>query len=288
MVVGNGFFTDTIEDAILEMKQRTNCDVRKMPYPTMRNISYYLSINGDLFGIQKIANRYITRENKRNKSGIGFYLRVQESPRKQIRVPLILAIYNTYVAEEWTETELEFKNGNVYDTSIQNIQPKQNLIPKEWTERMFLLKDVYSTYFNKVCRYANYVSGIDMEDAKDVAQNTFLYLCTDGYKECAHMDERFVGLWCKFAKLKAFDKAKFGHRFVEDAESVGNRGNNGYEVDLIGVLQGKKQRDYLRMYIDGDTPTEIADIHNVGSSSVRCSVSRSLQFLRRYLRKERI
>ena len=37
MVIGNGFFSDTKDDALREMTQRSGCEVRHLPFPTIGN-----------------------------------------------------------------------------------------------------------------------------------------------------------------------------------------------------------------------------------------------------------
>ena len=61
----------------------------------------------------------------------------------------------------------------------------------------------------------------------------------------------------------------------------------GYEVDLIHVQPGIKRAKYLMMWLQSHTPTEIAEECNSTISNVGSSVTRSIQFLRRYLRHER-
>lgn len=288
MVIGNGFFADTKEDARAEMQKRKGCKVEPVPFPTIGNIIYYVSEQGDLFGVQKVADKFIAREKKPTRYKIGYSARMSTAQHKEARIPLQLIVWNSFVAKQWTDTELEFKNGNQYDVSVSNLQPKKKEVPKEWTDRMQHLSQIYDKFFNHVCWYANYVSNLDIDDCKDIAQNAFMYLCTDGYRECAYMDERFVGLWCKVAKLRAYDKINFGFRFAEDVERISGGIRNGYEVDLIEVLPGEKQKQYLRLYIEGNTPTEIAKLMGVTLGSVSSSVTRSIKYLRKYLHNERL
>ena len=286
MVIGNCFFADTKEDARAEMQKRKGCKVEPVPFPTIGNIIYYVSEQGDLFGVQKVADKFIAREKKKTRYKIGYSARMSTAPHKEAWIPLQLIVWNSFVAKQWTDTELEFKNGNQYDVTVSNLQPKKKEVPKEWTDRMQKLASIYDSNFVRVCWYANYVSGLDMEECKDIAQNAFMYLCTDGYREHAYEDERFVGLWCKVAKLRAFDHLKFGYRFAEDIEQISGSMHNGFEFDLIEVLPGEKQKQYLRLYIEGNGPTEIAEICGSTRNTVASSVTRSLQYLRKYLHNE--
>ena len=53
------------------------------------------------------------------------------------------------------------------------------------------------------------------------------------------------------------------------------------------LQSGEKRSTYLRMWAEGNTPTEIAEVCGCKPSTVSASVSRSIQFLQRYFRKEK-
>lgn len=72
MVIGNGFFCDTLDDAIQEMGLMAQSKVALLPLPVNGNIEYYISDNGHTFGVQKIGDRYIVRHKKN--------IRVKTSP----------------------------------------------------------------------------------------------------------------------------------------------------------------------------------------------------------------
>ena len=71
MVIGNGFFSDTKEDALREMTDRAGCKVVKSNFPTIGNIEIYVSERGDLYGQQRIQGKCLTRTKKPEKTGIG-------------------------------------------------------------------------------------------------------------------------------------------------------------------------------------------------------------------------
>ena len=67
MVIGNGFFCDTMADAIQEMGLMAHSGVALVPIPVNGNIMYYISEKGNTFGVQKIGDRYIVRHKKNKK-----------------------------------------------------------------------------------------------------------------------------------------------------------------------------------------------------------------------------
>ena len=98
-----------------------------------------------------------------------------------------------------------------------------------------------------------------------------------------------VGLWVKIARFRAIDYMHHvTHRQVYDAiDYMGNR-DTDYEFDLFSLLPGEKMQLYTRLYFEGNTPTEIAKEYNVHLGTVSSAVTRSVQYLREYLKKEAV
>lgn len=289
MVIGNGFFTDTESDALREMQSRSGCDVKRCMFPTVGNIIYYISKTGDLYGMQKIQGKRLTRMRKVVKNKGGMTARLSSAPHKETWIPLQVLTYCTFTLREWKpDVQLEFKNGNQYDVRPDNLQPKQKYIPPEWSERMTWREKMYKANFMHVAWSVNYVTDLDIEDCKDLAQSAFIYLCTNGFKQMQHRTD-IVGLWVKIARFRAFDYMHHvTHRQVYDViDYMGNR-DTDYEFDLFSLLPGEKMQLYTRLYFEGNTPTEIAKEYNVHLGTVSSAVTRSVQYLREYLKKEAV
>ena len=287
MVIGNGFFTDTESDALIEMQSRSGCDVKRCVFPTVGNIIYYISKTGDLYGMQKIQGKRLTRTRKVVKNKGGMTARLSSTPHKEMWIPLQVLTYCTFTLREWKpDVQLEFKNGNQYDVRPDNLQPKQKYIPPEWSERMTWREKIYKANFMHVAWSVNYVTDLDIEDCKDLAQSAFIYLCTDGYRPIQHKTD-IVGLWVEYARMRAVDYIR--RRWVPDSELVERHGNRDkpYEIDLFHLQPGEKRSTYLRMWAEGNTPTEIAEVCGCKPSTVGASVTRSIQFLQRYFKRDK-
>ena len=286
MVIGNGFFSDTKDDAMKEMRERSRCDVKHLPFPTIGNIDYYISETGDLYGMQSIQGKCLTRQRQHIRYKKGFTARFSTAPHKESFFGLELLTYCAFVLNRWEpDVQLEFKNGNQYDVRPDNLQPKQKYIPPEWSERMTWREKIYKANFMHVAWSVNYVTDLDIEDCKDLAQSAFIYLCTDGYRPIQHKTD-IVGLWVEYARMRAVDYIR--RRWVPDSELVERHGNRDkpYEIDLFHLQPGEKRSTYLRMWAEGNTPTEIAEVCGCKPSTVGASVTRSIQFLQRYFKKE--
>lgn len=288
MVIGNGFFTETEQDAMQEMTARCGCQVKPCVFPTVGNISYYISENGDLYGMQKIASQRITRTKKNIKNKSGYTARLQLSAKKEVYIPLQVLTYCTFVLKEWMpEVELQFINGDVYDVRPSNLKLREDKIPQEWTERVGINSNNYKRSYNKLCYTVAFFTGISLEDAQDIVSQQYLYLCTEGFHESIKTDDDFIGLWCKMSKLRALDFVKGRKYFVCDKleQLVGVR-YRMYETNLFKIQPGEKRQKYLWMWANGYTATEIARECGCTLSTVSSSLTRSIQFLQDYLKNE--
>ena len=291
MVIGNGFFTDTRQDAVKEMQERSHCRVEHCPFPTIGNIDYYISEKGDLYGMQNIQGKQLTRLKKSVKYKSGYSARLQESPRREAWVPLQVLVYCAFTLKRWEPTvQLDFKNGNPYDVRPDNLQPKQKEEHPEWTEAMEERQWAYDKEYTRICYSTAFYIGIPIEDSKDIVSQTFIELCTTSNNPSIHNTDEFIGLWHKMSRRRAIDfYHHYGKRFdmeIYDTllEIKGNR-DAPYERDLFHLQPGTKRATYLRMWAEGNTPTEIAKECGCSLSTVSASISRSIQFLQRYFKK---
>lgn len=289
MVIGNGFFSENREAALAEMTERSKCEVKHLPYPTVGNITYYISYVGDLYGQQMIQGRPLTRQGHHQKYSNGYTARLSERPHHQVGFKLQVLTWSAFVLGEWNpDVDLEFKNGNVYDVRPCNLQERVETIPTEWAATMERRKDMYVSKFLNVAWSVNYVTGLPLEDCKDAAQDAFIYLCCEGYKGKQRETDEFIGLWIRLARFRAIDRIKH----VNDRQVYGladylpSKKRTGYEFDWFKLQPGEKRQRYLRMFFEGNRPTEIAEACGVSLGTVSSSVTRSMQYYQRYFKHE--
>ena len=289
MVIGNGFFSENREAALAEMTERSKCEVKHLPYPTVGNITYYISYVGDLYGQQMIQGRPLTRQGHHQKYSNGYTARLSERPHHQVGFKLQVLTWSAFVLNQWNpDVDLEFKNGNVYDVRPCNLQERVETIPTEWAATMERRKDMYVSKFLNVAWSVNYVTGLPLEDCKDAAQDAFIYLCCEGYKGKQRETDEFIGLWIRLARFRAIDRIKH----VNDRQVYGladylpSKKRTGYEFDWFKLQPGEKRQRYLRMFFEGNRPTEIAEACGVSLGTVSSSVTRSMQYYQRYFKHE--
>ena len=299
MVIGNGFFSDTESDALREMKSRSGCEVKRCVFPTMGNLTYYLSIQGDLYGMQRVkgTGKYITRgpktpdhgsHSKRRDGGITH--RLKESPKHEKSIKAELLVYCTYILGRWEpDLRIDFKDGHATNIHPDNLEIHKEEIPHEWQERLFAYIDIYKSQFNEVVRRCAWWTDISREDAMDVVQSSYIYLCTDGYKKDP---ENFLGLWIHVSKLRSIDfiKNHTDHYNYEDYDLIlelrGQR-DKPVEVDLFHLQKGEKRQKFLTLWAQGHTPTEIAEMCGSTTTNVGSSVTHSIRWLQKYFRHEK-
>ena len=295
MNIGNGFFSYTENEALQEMKNLVGCDVRHCVFPTIGNIQYYISEHGDLFGVQKIQGRFLTRGPKKagslqghgkRKDG-GVTHRINVAPHKERWIAVERLVFCTFLLGHWeNDLEIEFKNGKATDIRPDNLQPKEEKWLEEWTERMYQFQDIYKREFSNVAQRVKWWCFLPYEDAKDVTQSTYIWLTTIGFK-----DKFNVGIWVYWAKKRGQDLwahvlRHFADNDFEEWVYEGTE-DNPYEVDLVHVQPGEKRARYLMMWLQNHTPTEIAEECNSTIGNVAGSITRSIQFLRKYLKHEK-
>lgn len=294
MVIGNGFFSDTEREAREEMGKLAGCRVIPCVFPTVGNLEYFISERGDIFSMQIVQGHYLTRGPKRAASSAphgkrkdgGVSHRLVYAPKREMNVPCEVLVYCSFVLGRWDpEIKVEFVNGRADDIRLHNIRPCKKVVPPEWVEHMEEFQDIYKKEFNNIVRYVKWNSFLDIEDSKDVVQSTFVWLTTSGFKGNFN-----VALWSYFSLRRAIDFQKHfiskfdRNEFTED-KYIG-MSELPYEVDLIAKVNGEKSKRYLKLWAQGHTPTEIAEMCNSTIGNVGSSVTRSIQFLQKYLKNE--
>ena len=298
MVIGNGFFSDTESDALREMKNRSGCEVKRCVFPTMGNLTYYLSIQGDLYGMQRVkgTGKFITRGPKKPDHGThakrkdgGITHRLRESPKHEKSIKAELLVYCTYILGRWEpDLRIDFKDGHATNINPDNLEIHNEDIPPEWLEHMKANADTYEKDFKRVVASVVYWCGICQEDAKDIVQSTFVWLCTDGYKS---KSDQFAAVWTYWAKKRGIDFWYKHNRFDTENMDVLLELRGHYdkpvEVDLFHLQKGEKRQKFLTLWAQGHTPTEIAEMCGSTTTNVGSSVTHSIRWLQKYFRHEK-
>jgi DNA-directed RNA polymerase specialized sigma24 family protein len=179
--------------------------------------------------------------------------------------------------------ELTFITGDVYDVRPCNIVEQKEPIPQEWTDRMCEQSTDYERNYKRICNAVSFFNGLSIEDSQDVVSQTFLYLCTEGFNESIKDHNDFIGLWMNLSQKRAIDFWRRRFILSDNLEKIIGCRQRTYEVNLFEVQPGARSQKYLKLWAQGYSPTEIAKECGVNISTVSSSISRSIQFLQKYL-----
>ena len=302
MVFENGFFTYTENEALEEMTKAAGCLVLPCVFPTASKIAYYLSEKGDIYSVQPVQGKFLTRtksvetgSHSKRKNG-GLIVRLKSNPKTERTFHLEWLMYCTFVLKRWEERQqqLVFLDGNARNVRPDNLRLPSKRIPPEWSEHMDRHKALYESEFNNIARMTACWSGLPYEDAKDIVQSVFILKTTEFYSG------DFNGkLWFYMCKKRALDYLNNRYRrfvhgeFIEDVYEGGT--DTHCEVNLYDIRPGQRSRKgkkgnlagyYLYLWARGCTPTQIAEMSGSKIGTVASNITHRLQYLNQQLKNE--
>lgn len=293
MVLANGFISKTKFDVIEELRKRIRGnEVQPIPLPyAVDTMTYYISDIGEVFGSQKYKDFYLTKPLKIEKRyKIGCNIRVACGNKKYKNEWLQNLMYWTWVAKEYIEDiQMEFKDNDQYNYQLSNIQLATPKLSTTLLDNMERLKDVYKSHFLDVAWYVRFISmDISLDDAKDIASNTFYEICKHEYP---YKQEFFVGLWKSQSRKRVFDFIDYRNRFCGVCFDDGVERLRTYDKAVDGIdykkyLNGNKTRKIIKLWLQNETPTDIAKLMGCSSSTVRSCITRSIKKLQQIYKKD--
>lgn len=287
MVISNGFISLTKTEAYREVCRRCSSRVLTVPLPTIDTMTYWLSEDGEIYGCQQYKSFVLTKQLKierRYKRGCSIRYAIGDS--KQSNAYMQNIMYATFVSHEYIETQnFEFKDNNQYNYHLSNITLKKAQVSPLEHNNLHELKDIYKKYFNKVVRRITLrYTTLSEEDCKDIASEAFYYLC----KCRRYKPSYFLGIWIHIALKRAIDflYVHTRHNTLHDddiKEEDFSWWHNFDNIDtkkILDTIKSERARYIIHRYMEGYTIKEIAQETQIASSSVSCSLSRSIKKLK--------
>ena len=284
MVIANGFITEDEEFAFQEARKMIKGkELKKAVMPPFCTMSYFISDIGEMFGCQQMKSFCLTKPLRiEQRYSPGCNIRYSVGGGKQKTAYMQYIMYATFVSGCWDEKlKLAPKDGNPNNYQLDNIEVKEENLSVFCTN-VCLLQEVYHKEFKNVAWYAKWVSDrIELEDAKDIAANTFYELCRIPFP---YDPNNFVGLWKDQSKKRAFDFLAFHHRFegltFDDGEERFGKTDRQVEVaDIWRHIRGEKRTKTMQLFSQGETPTEIAEALGTTLGTVSSCITRTVQHL---------
>lgn len=292
MVISNGFISQTKGEVIQELRKRIKgTEVQPVPLPyIVDTMTYYISDTGELFGSQQYKTFYLTKPLKvETRYSVGASIRVALGNKKYKNEYMQNLMYWTYISREYIEDiDVGFKDGNIYNYQLDNLHISLPF-PQVLHDNMEKLKDVYKSFFLTVAWYARFVNmNISLDDAKDIASNVFYEICKHDYP---HSQDNFVGLWKSQVKKRVFDFMDYRNSFCnvvfDDGEERLHSEDKAIEIlDVTKHLSGNKTRKTIELWLQNETPTDIAKLMGCSLSTVSSCITRNIQKLKQIYKKE--
>lgn len=285
MVIANGFITQTVSEAYREVCNRSDTPVLPVPLPSIDTMTYWLSEAGEMYGCQRMKQMCLTkplRVERRYKRGC--HIRYSIGAGNQSQAFMQNVMYATFVSKQWdADTEFVFHDGNQYNFLLDNIEPKKPQVNHLMLENVETLQKVYQKHFLDVVSHIRWCnSEVPLDDCKDIASDTFFYLC--GFKP--YTPDNFIGIWKQTAEHRAIDwwknhiRCSYGILWDEDGEE--RFGTPARQVEIADIwlhIRGEKRTRTMQLYSEGLTPTEIAEEMNCTLGTVSSCITRTVQHL---------
>ena len=292
MVIGNGFLCKTGEEAYERVCDMSGCAVKAAPLPTVPQMTYYVTESGDMFGVQRSTNFFLTkplRIERRYKSGCS--IRYSIPGARQACAFMQNVMWSTFVTGTWSgDMKFTFRNGNVYDYRLDNIEPKKEEVSSYLLENMERFKRMYKGHLLDVAWYVRmYFMKIPLDDCKDIASDSFFGLCA--FKP--YEPDELIKVWKTVARKRGIDWMKKRFRcqeslFYEDSgeERYGCPDREVEVADIWRHIRGEKRTMTMRLFAEGEPSMEIAKAVGNSYQTVTSEICRTLQHLRRIYQKD--
>lgn len=282
------FVVNKPQEAIEVFKQICGCDVKQVVFPHNGWTTYYISEDARCFGIKwnRLTDKYAAYE-KRLATDIykpnmmsQFLLRPDFGHQVKVRADRL--VYCTFVLGEWrNDIQPKYRDGNRNNCKLSNLYLEseivQDLTPLR--ERMEQYAQFYEQNFMNVARYIAYMCKyIELDDAKDAAQEAFIWLTGKDY-------EFNLGHWMKYGKLLGFKHIRKEGMVDVDSNPVGVL-DRAFEIDVATYLKTPKAKQYFDLYLQGYEQADIARMLKIDPSLLSYHIRKSRKIIKEALSED--
>ena len=281
----DAFFANSEVDALTEFSKRAGCEVRKCVYPVRSERVYCVSTSGQLFGLVRDESKHVfigytinVRIKHKDRPTPGVWYGVKHYlTGKDTVVRAEKLVYNTFVLGKWDEeVKVQFKDGDEYHVSLDNLEEPHETFDPRWTENMSQYTQVYRREFNQVVKYVSWICKIREEEAQDCVQDTFMWLTSAE----RYMPSYFIGSWVFWSKVNAMHIVRYRVRMCALEDCTGGTYDSPVEIDILGMIKNAKHRDILQMKLQGYSEKEIAYKYDTTPGTIRNTTLRVIRNLR--------
>lgn len=288
------FFANNEVEALRELESRCRCKVKPIVMPTDGVREYCITEHGELYGIRKMKGTrkvmgYGPLKPKRDRRReadlfVRYELYITTNSTKHVQAERL--VFCTFVLGKWDEDiEISFKDGNMLNVRLDNLEVKHIPTPPEWNERMEAQQEIYAKNFNRIVDYVSFFGNISIEDAKDVVQGTFIWIITQME---GRQPQNFVGVWMKWSLKRSTDYSRWYARVskIGDVEELLGAKQHFYEVNPATLINNERHRKMLELYMAGCTHESIAEYMGTTTATVGTTLNDIRKKVRRYFGNE--
>ena len=216
--------------------------------------------------------------------GCGYSYALQQN-FEQVQTKAEKLVYCTFVIGEWDEDiEIEFKDGNSRNVSLDNLTEVGEQLTEESAQIMSEYADIYRDKYDYVTKFVRFKTDVSTEDAEDCTSKSFIYLTANRRRK--EIDD-FVALWIHYAVKKA--QSLWLWRYIprvgriDEKEWFFKRPAPEYGLALLNVLPDERWKKVMWCMVNGYSQEETAQEIGLSVSSVRDFRRESKKYLRSYL-----
>lgn len=284
-----GFFlADTEEQAHKMMQELSGCRVWKSVFPTLSKTAYYISENSEMYACVYVDLSNTFKFRKIKPAKCNKYLMYHIALGVNERLTKVCAdklLYCTFILRKWDDDlKIGYKDGNHFNISLDNLYEKKSPITLKVSERMCEWSQSYTKHFNHVAKIIRFEYFLDIEDAMDITQDTFIDLMVryDWVNKWT-----FESIWLKHARetcIRFYERKKkqislLAEEFNNSSDSFSI--DKAYEVDMLCPIK-RDWRIVVEKRMQGMSNEEIANELGVTVKSIGSKYFRAITKLRQY------
>lgn len=280
MEARNGFFSESVEEAMGLIAQRTGRRVAEAGIGTAGGKATYLvTDDGRVFVAMKMHGRIAAQEKKPVRNGRSTRWSVYTYGKRYYDVAQ--CVYCAFVLGRWDDVRPKFKDGNPRNCSVENLSVDEG---QAMGIGYFMRRhaDVYEKEFGVMVDYLRFRYFLRKEEAEDVVQDVFIYLSGK-----AGVRDDFGSLWMYYCKHKCGELCgrKMRHEKFEDWKAFGK--DEMFEFPVPGMLENTEERDIIQAQLDGyEDRKELADRLGITKNQLSGRRQSAIKRLKRLLRAD--
>ena len=282
------FVVNKPQDAIDVFKQMCGCDVRQVVFPHNGWTTYYISEDARCFGIKwhRLMDKYaayemsLTTDKYKPNLMPTFVLRPDFGHQVKVRADRL--VYCTFVLGEWRkDIQPKYRDGSKYNCKLSNLYLESEIVQdfEPLRNRMKEYQKLYNDNFMMVARYIKYVCKyIELDDAKDAAQEAFIWLTGKDY-------DFNLGHWMKYGKLLGFKYIRNENTIDIEYNPVSSL-DHAFEIDITKCLKNQEAKQYFDLYLQGYAQADIARMLKISTSHLSYIISKSRKTIKEVLSQD--